>query len=363
MNLARARIARLLETARYRDRGVLLETEGMALLEALGIAVPRRIEFATPEALPEWDPPPLHGERVVLKAVGPDLLHKTDLGAITVLLNQREDVRAEALAMTRRLADRRLDGFVLYEYVAHESALGHELLVGLRWTDAFGPVVTVGPGGIHAEFLARAFRPGEGLAVLAPGLPTPDELYEALVTLTPVRLVTERRRGRPARIALARLVDVAQAFLALAEEFCPDPIGEFEINPIVVSDGRLVALDALLKFSGPMAAEAPERPRHKLRHLLEPRSIALIGVSEKMNPGRIILQNTLRAGFDPAAITVVKPGLEAIDGCRCVPSLEALPERVDLCVLSLAAVPAAEALTAIAEGERAESVILIPSGL
>ena len=89
-----------------------------------------------------------------------------------------------------------------------------------------------------------------------------------------------------------------------------------------------------------------------------------MGVSEKgVNPGRQILRNLLADGFPAADITIVKPGSEQIDGVKCVPSLEALPARQDLLILSISAAQAPEAIAAIAEGQRAESVILIPGGL
>ena len=56
-----------------------------------------------------------------------------------------------------------------------------------------------------------------------------------------------------------------------------------------------------------------------------------------MNPGRIILRNVLASGFDPACVTVVKPGLESLDGVRCVPEIGALPGPVDLLVVALEA--------------------------
>jgi acyl-CoA synthetase (NDP forming) len=55
--------------------------------------------------------------------------------------------------------------------------------------------------------------------------------------------------------------------------------------------------------------------------------------------------------------------LDAIDGCRCVPSLGDLPEPVDLVVLSVAAAPAAALLAEIAETRKADSIVLIPGGL
>ncbi|HVP15195.1 MAG TPA: CoA-binding protein, partial [Terriglobales bacterium] len=91
---------------------------------------------------------------------------------------------------------------------------------------------------------------------------------------------------------------------------------------------------------------------------------AVVGVSEKgMNPGRQILRNMLADGFPPADLTIVKPGSESIDGVRCVGSLDALPATQDLIVLSISAAQAPEAIASIADGRRAESVILIPGGL
>jgi acyl-CoA synthetase (NDP forming) len=361
VDLARAR--EILDTARFRNLGVLLETEGMALIETLGIATPRRIELPNAQAAAALGDPPLAGERVVLKAVSPHLLHKTEVGAVSVVPNRRAAILAEIEAMERRCVAFPLAGFVLYEHVSYRPELGHELLLGLRWTRDFGPIVTLGPGGIHTELLASAFRDGEGVAVCSPQVKRANAVPEALARHLPLRLVTEPQRGLPAPLARAEAERCVRRMLELAAALCPAPIAELEINPLVVSEGRLVALDVLGTFSdAPVTVPAP-RPLEKIRRLLEPRSIAIAGVSEKMNPGRIILQNVLRAGTDPRRVTVIKPGSRTIEGCACVPSLADLPGPVDLVVLSVAAPQAAEMVADIADHRRAESVILIPGGL
>src|SRR3989304_6216977 len=87
---------------------------------------------------------------------------------------------------------------------------------------------------------------------------------------------------------------------------------------------------------GAGAGAAPARPAGKLPRLLEPASIAIAGVSSGDNPGRTILRNLIRDGFEPARITVVKPGLATLDGCRCVPDVASLPAKVDLFVVAVA---------------------------
>ena len=117
-----------------------------------------------------------------------------------------------------------------------------------------------------------------------------------------------------------------------------DPrIGDFEINPLALTDSGPVALDALLMVAATPVRIAAPRPLDKLGRLFAPSSIAVAGVSRRLNIGRIILRNILRQGFDRRRVVVIKPECDEIDGCRCRPSFSALAEPVDLAVLSVAA--------------------------
>ena len=364
MSLDRPRIAALLAAARHRDLGVLTEPEGMDLLEAAGLAAPRRVVLAGSAAAQALAAPPFPGARAVLKVVAPGILHKTEAGGVQVIENTPAAVAAAVAEMEKRFAGQAVDGYLLAEFVPHAVEPGHELLLGMRWTADFGPVVTLGAGGIHTEFLAKSIRDDRALALFAPALTDRAAIERALARVAVVRLVTESRRGRPPLVPLAKLADVVERFLELAAAFVPDPIAEFEVNPLALADGRFVALDALLKLGRPAAPMAAPRPIARIGRLLQPGTAAVVGVSEKgVNPGRMILRNLLADGFPAADLTVVKPGSERIDGVKCVPSLEALPERQDLLILSISAAQAPEAIAAVAEGQRAESVILIPGGL
>jgi acyl-CoA synthetase (NDP forming) len=359
----RGAIARILAAGRGGGALGLRETEGMAVLAAMGIAVPRTLEVRDSAALDALAHPPFPGERVAVKVVSPAIAHKTDVGGVAIVSNTPAAIRSAVAGMERRFADKRVDGFAIQEFVPHESRFGHELLVGMRWTNDFGPVVTVGPGGVSTEALSAALDRDEALAILSPALAPPGAVERALGRPVAVRLLTERQRGQAPAIPLALLADVVRQLFSFAGSFMPDPVSELEVNPLVVSGGRLVALDALVRFAGEIPRPAPPRPLDKLDRLLGPRSVAVMGVSEKMNPGRIILRNLLRAGTAAERITVIKAGRDELDGCRCVPSLEALPARVDLLILSIAAAQVPGAITSVIEDERAESVILIPGGL
>jgi len=359
-----AAISALFASVRRAGRDVLLETEGLQLLAAMGLPAPAHRVVSGAGAVGEATLDGLPGTRVVVKVISPDILHKSDVGGVAVVDRSVERVRAAVADMDARLGGPRVAGYTINEFVPYSPALGHEFLVGLRWTGDVGPVVTVGAGGIYTEFLASRFRAGSDVALLSPALTSPDRAGAALQDVAVVQLATRELRGQPPRTSLEAIAARAGAFLELGRTF-GEEIAEAEVNPFVLaSDRRLIALDILVKLRTPgQAATAGVRPVAKLKHLLEPRSVAIMGVSERMNPGHIIVNNLVREGFDRSRLYIVKTGSTEIEGCRCVPDIASLPERVDLFVLCIDARQASGALVEIIERRQAESVVLIPGGL
>jgi len=223
-------------------------------------------------------------------------------------------------------------------------------------------VVGVGAGGILAETLAADLRPGREIAIVSPVLTPADAVGPALGATTAVRLATTSLRGRPPRIPPERVVEAVNRLLALGAALVPAEIGECEINPAAVTPDGLVALDVLVTLGVDRPTPRSPRPIHKLARLLEPRSVAIVGVSSTANPGRVILDNLLREGFARDRITVVKPGADEIDGVRCVPDLAALPGKVDLFVVAVSATQAPALVAEVIERDLAESLIVIPAG-
>ena len=357
------RIRTVVAAARGQGRSVLLETEGLMVLDALGIPAPAHLFVRNSAEAGAADLSPFHGERVIVKVISPRILHKSDVGGVAAVARESGAVAAAVRDMETRLGSHDIVGFTINEFVTHDRFLGSELLLGLRWTEDFGPVVTLGAGGIYTEFLASTFRPGREIAIVSPALTRGDEVAAAISGVAVTALVTGRLRGQPPRLFLDRLVSSVETFMALGRSCVPGDITECEINPLVIAGGDLVALDVLVKVGKGGAARPPARPIHKLKHLLEPRSAAIIGVSEKLNPGHIILNNLIREGFDRERIYVVKPGSDRIEGCRCLPDIASLPERVDVFILSVSAAQAPEVVSEVIEREKAESLIVIPGGL
>lgn len=342
---------------------LLLEPEAFRLLEATGIRCPRRLFARNAIEAAALDLSLLGSPRAVVKVVSATIAHKMDVGGVVVVDSTPEAVAAAVAAMERRLSDHPYEGFSVAEFVPYDPAPGGEWLLGLRWTDEFGPVVSLGAGGFATEFLAGGITPGRDAAVFSPGRTDPARIEAALRRLLFTPLAIGGIRGQPARTTLDRLREAVERLAALAPSCRPDGLRELEVNPLVACGGDLIALDVLATVGSQPLHVSPPRPARKLRNLLTPRTIAVAGVSTSLNPGRMILTNLIREGFDRRAITIVKPAAAEIDGCKAVPSIAALPEPVDLLVLSIPAAQVPEALVDVIEHRKAESVIVIPGGL
>ena len=358
------RVAALLDRARAEGRDALLEPEGFALVAALGIRVPVQRFVRDAGEITSVDVQAFPGDRVVVKVASPALLHKTDVGGVMVVPRDAASLATAARDMARRLAGYPIAGFTLSEFVPHTDALAGELLVGLRYTEDFGPVVTVGPGGIHAELLARHLAPGTELAVIAEGLTSRERIPAVLAEYAVTRIAGGLERGGRALIPIERLAAVLESLLAFAATPHGGRVAELEINPLALAPEGPVALDVIVTLRHDRADAVPPRPIHKLRHLLEPERVALVGVSaEDPNAGRLILGNLLRQGFPPERIAIVHPHAGQIDGVRCYPSVGALPWAADLCVLAVAASRVPDLVAELVAARAAESLIVIPGGL
>jgi acyl-CoA synthetase (NDP forming)/RimJ/RimL family protein N-acetyltransferase len=99
-----------------------------------------------------------------------------------------------------------------------------------------------------------------------------------------------------------------------------------------------------------------------LGHLLRPASIAVIGASRRRgSPGREILHNIVTGGFG-GQVYVVHPRARCMEGLHCLPSIEGLPEHVDLAVIAVP--PLAVPQVAAQCGRRgARTLVVVTSGL
>lgn len=207
------------------DAGPMLTFQAaMSLLGAAGINVaPYVIVQAGQSAI---DLP--SGERFVAKLA--DVPHRTDIGAVRLNL-ARADVRAAVDELRNVARERGLSQAVA---IQPQLVSDGEAFVGLDTHSSLGPMVICGLGGIYVEVLKRF------CGVIAPF--SPDDARNALLELADLGIFTGVRGARPwdrDRLASA-MVAVAQ--LAHGGQ---DWITSLDINPLALTSGGLIALDAL----------------------------------------------------------------------------------------------------------------------
>jgi acyl-CoA synthetase (NDP forming) len=360
----RGELEALLSQARAEGRTQLYESEALSVATALGIDVPRHVVVPDAGAARRLDLSSFPGRRVVVKVLSPDLAHKTEVGGVAACEREGAALARTIEEMLARLDGAQVHGFLVAEWVPHDTEAGGELLLGIRWSREFGPLVTLGLGGVTAERLASAMTPDEQPSIFSPALVGTGAVRRELDRHVLGELATGRLRQRAGRADLDAVEGLVRRALEFADWAVPAPIAEVEFNPVTFVAGRPIALDALVRLGDPPAATRPPRPLERAQRLLRPQSVAVMGVSSRgMNPGRIIVRNTLALGFPAEAMRIVKPGEVEIDGVACVGDLGSLPSPVDMLVMAVPAPDVPAALQQVVDGHLAEGVVIVTSGI
>ncbi|MFW5490198.1 MAG: acetate--CoA ligase family protein [Desulfovibrio sp.] len=394
-------ITSLFRTAQDEGRDFLFEYEVYNLLGHSGAETPPKCILIPRGGRPSDDELlALPGERVVLKIVSPTIIHKTEVGGVRIVPKTPDKIRSAIRRMLYEVPEnyatminmnpshapeaykglagdalvaairRDLKGVLLVQFMPPDSsAFGNELIVGLRYTREFGMVVSAGLGGTDTELYAERFRKGQAIVAASCELTNGDEFFELFRKTISYRKLAGLTRGQRRVVTDEQLVECFTSFIEMGRHYSPlNPDAEFviremEINPYAFTDYLMVPLDGMCKFGKPGAREN-QRPVAKIDNLLHPQKIGVIGVSTtRRNFGRIILDNILAEGFPKENVCVLRDGVQEIDGVRCYPSLEALPEKLDLFVVAVGAAQVPELVDEVVRLDAANSVMLIPGGM
>lgn len=230
-------VRRWRERAATLDRPTALnEVDSKALLHAFGIPLPpeRLVTTADDAVAAAQD----IGFPVVLKAVSAALPHKSDAGLVCLNLTDAAMVRQAAAAMTGRIASLRvaLDGML----VAKQVTGGTEVVLGMQRDVEMGPVVMVGMGGVLVELFKDVS--------FAPATLDRDQAREMVRATRAGQMLAGLRGRKPGDIDA--LCDALVNLGRLARDL-GDVIETIDVNPLLVREQGVVALDALVVLRSP----------------------------------------------------------------------------------------------------------------
>ncbi|MBN1209880.1 MAG: bifunctional acetate--CoA ligase family protein/GNAT family N-acetyltransferase [Myxococcaceae bacterium] len=244
---ARERAGALIQAARAQGRTLLTEYESKQLLAAYGIpTVETRLATTVEEAVAHAES---FGYPVVVKLHSHAITHKTDVGGVRLNLGSAAAVREAVEGIRRKLQElgqaQAFDGVTVQPMARLD---GYELIVGSSLDAQFGPVLLFGAGGVLVEvFQDRALGLPPLNTTLARRMMERTRIFEALKGV----------RGRPP-VELAALEKLMVRFSQLVVE--QRLIKEVDINPLLASHERLLALDARVVLHEPSTRESALPP-------------------------------------------------------------------------------------------------------
>lgn len=305
------------------------------------------------------------GEPVVLKGLGHELWHKSELGAVRFMEFEPAAIERETEAMRARIeaaGHKWIEGLVCERILLQRNSdLPSEGFVSLSRTDA-GWIALCGFGGLQADALAELAPPCRWpiSAML------PDEALPELEAHLLGRIWLGRIRGTRPLTTPENLRLFLHGLWQLAGICETEGLTLLELNPVALdSQGTPRPLDAVGRRA-PLTPVPLAPPAGFLESLRAPRRIALAGVSSQPGGvGRTILENLRRYQLPRGDLVLIKPGQTQFLELPCVSDVSALLDTpVDLLVLALPAPAAAETLTKlIQQGGGATCVALVAGGI
>jgi acetyltransferase len=229
---------------RVRDNGrtILTEYEAKQLLAAYGIPTVRTeiAENAREAARIAGE----IGYPIVIKLYSETITHKTDVGGVQLNLKNADEVGIAFDEIRGLVEQKKGPGHFLGVTVQPMAKLdGYELIIGSSTDAQFGPVLLFGAGGQLVEV-------SKDSALALP--PLNSTLARRMMEQTKIYSALKGVRGRPP-VDLAALEDLLVRFSELVVE---QPwIKEIDINPLLASPERLLALDARVMLHGREVAE------------------------------------------------------------------------------------------------------------
>ncbi len=204
--------------------GILDEAQAAEIFTQYGIERPREAVVNGPEQAAEVARD--LDCRIVVKLVCAEVPHKAHEGLVKLSLDSPDEVKIATQEVQDRAREMGVDATRLL--VQEQLAAGPEFLIGVTVDPIYGPAMTVcaGGGGVSGEtaFNLLPLRQGEA-----------TEIASGAAVGASVELSDSE---------LKELADVVERFAWLAEDLS-DRILEIEANPIIITGGRAVAVDAL----------------------------------------------------------------------------------------------------------------------
>lgn len=219
----------------FETHGNWSEAQARSLLQKANIPiVPARLATSADEAVQAARE---LGLPVVLKIQSADLPHKSDIGGVTLNVQTEDAVHAEFMDMLKRVQTSQPDARIEGILISPLRPAGIELLVGIVRDELWGPVLTLGLGGVWTEILRDT---------TVRVLPVSQNEIETMLGELRGSALLRGARGQ-AGVNLQALSEIIYRISTLALALGPQ-LDALEINPLLVGTTHIEALDVLINW-------------------------------------------------------------------------------------------------------------------
>jgi 3-hydroxypropionyl-CoA synthetase (ADP-forming) len=302
---------------------VITEELAKKILTEYGVKVPK---YALVKSADEAEKKAREvGFPLVAKIVSPQILHKTDVNGVKVGLNSEAAVKETFNDMHGRLSKQYNVKGVLLEKMA---APGAELIVGLQNDPQFGPIIMVGIGGIYTEvFKDVTFRV----------LPITKEDAVSMMEDLKGKQILKGFRGAPP-VSMDALANALVSIGNLGTDMAPY-YESIDFNPVIFYEKDYVVVDAkiLLRDNPDLQVISKAQPDSEFMDLFfNAKSVVLVGASPEAGKiGNSVLESLVKHEYKGKVYPVNAKGYPEIMGIKAYKSLEEIPDKVDIAVVTV----------------------------
>ena len=191
------------------------------MISAYGIPTPKSVLVDSGEREMELEFP------VVVKVSDPKILHKSEVGGVTIGVRDRKQLAEEVSQMKARFPG---SGILVEEM---ENG-GLEIIAGLVNDRNFGNVIMLGMGGIYTELYHDVvFRL------------TPISRTDAEDMIDSVKIRVFEKGFRGIRVEREAIIDLLLKLSLISEDIGSD-LDMLDLNPVIVNGDQISAVDAKL---------------------------------------------------------------------------------------------------------------------
>ena len=292
------------------------------------------------------------GYPVALKIESPDILHKSDIGAVKLDLKDAEQLSSayeEIFAsVNKNFPEAKIDGMSVQEMLPE----GFELIIGYTNDKIFGPCIMAGLGGIFTEAIKDiSFRT----------IPLTKSDAETMIMELKFSDMLLKGFRHIKKVSIEALADVLLKASKVAMEN-KDSIESFDINPAIFygDDYRIVDFKYTQKESKEeQHFDVPDTS--ELDKFFNASSIAIVGASPVEGKLSHTILNNLKTNGYKGRLYPINPKYDSILDLKSYPDIASIKDDVDL-VIVLISLKAVTSILSQCNKKNIKNMIIISAG-